>query len=102
MTARATGRQRAPGHRHGIRSGADEGGRRLAIKILNVEICVDEQCAGHADGASRTAGAIVAPVDRAMLRLAALVTDVTTAEGYDYVPQYRDLLLGLCDDYLSW
>src|SRR5580765_2333189 len=73
-------------------------GRRLAIKILNAS--------KFALGAAEPQGAIVAPVDRAMIRtLAALVTDATEAfEHYDYarvLQRTETFFWRFCDDYLE-
>ena len=73
-------------------------GRRLAIKVLNAS--------RFALGAASPRGAIVAPVDRAMLRsLAALVDEATTSfEGYDYarvLQRTETFFWRFCDDYLE-
>jgi valyl-tRNA synthetase len=79
-------------------------GRRLAIKILNASRFA------LSDLESKTpttgAGAITAPVDRAMLRtLAALITETTDAfEGYDYarvLQRTETFFWRFCDDYLE-
>jgi valyl-tRNA synthetase len=73
-------------------------GRRLAIKILNAS--------KFALGSAESAGTVIAPVDRAMLRnLAALVTEATEAfDAYDYarVLQRTEFFFWrFCDDYLE-
>ena len=73
-------------------------GRRLAIKVLNAS--------RFALGAAQPQGAIVAPVDRAMLRhLSALVTEATDAfEAYDYarvLQRTESFFWRFCDDYLE-
>jgi valyl-tRNA synthetase len=73
-------------------------GRRLAIKILNAS--------KFALGAAEPQGAIVAPVDRAMIRtLAALITEATEAfEHYDYarvLQRTETFFWRFCDDYLE-
>ena len=73
-------------------------GRRLAIKVLNAS--------KFALGAADPQGAIVAPVDRAMLRtLVALVTEATDAfEAYDYarvLQRTETFFWRFCDDYLE-
>jgi valyl-tRNA synthetase len=73
-------------------------GRRLAIKILNAS--------KFALSASEPRGAVIAPVDRAMLRsLAVLVKETTDAfEAYDYarVLQHSETFFWrFCDDYLE-
>jgi valyl-tRNA synthetase len=73
-------------------------GRRLAIKVLNAS--------RFALSAAEPQGAIVAPVDRAMLRnLAALVKEATEAfEGYDYarvLQRSETFFWRFCDDYLE-
>ena len=80
-------------------------GRRLAIKILNASKFALASPAGLA-APTPEAGAITAPVDRAMLRnLAALVSDVTAAfESYDYarvLQRTETFFWGFCDDYLE-
>jgi valyl-tRNA synthetase len=82
-------------------------GRRLAIKILNASKFALASPAGlAAPKPEGEAGAITAPVDRAMLRnLAALVSDVTAAfESYDYarvLQRTETFFWGFCDDYLE-
>jgi valyl-tRNA synthetase len=73
-------------------------GRRLAIKVLNAS--------RFALGAAAPTGAVVAPVDRAMLRsLADLVAEATEAfEGYDYarvLQRTESFFWRFCDDYLE-
>jgi valyl-tRNA synthetase len=73
-------------------------GRRLAIKVLNAS--------KFALGAAEPQGAIVRPVDRAMIRnLAALVTEATEAfEAYDYarvLQRTETFFWRFCDDYLE-
>jgi valyl-tRNA synthetase len=73
-------------------------GRRLAIKVLNAS--------KFALGAAGPRGAIVAPVDRAMLRnLSALVAEATEAfEAYDYarvLQRTESFFWRFCDDYLE-
>ncbi len=73
-------------------------GRRLAIKVLNAS--------RFALGAAEPVGAVIAPVDRAMLRnLAALVTEATEAfEAYDYarvLQRTEAFFWRFCDDYLE-
>jgi valyl-tRNA synthetase len=73
-------------------------GRRLAIKILNAS--------KFALGSAESTGAIIAPVDRAMLRnLAALATEATDAfEAYDYarvLQRTESFFWHFCDDYLE-
>ena len=73
-------------------------GRRLAIKMLNAS--------KFALGAAEPQGAIVAPVDRAMIRsLAALVDEATDAfEHYDYarvLQRTETFFWRFCDDYLE-
>ena len=73
-------------------------GRRLAIKVLNAS--------RFALGAASPQGAIVAPVDRAMIRsLSALVDEATAAfEGYDYaraLQRTESFFWRFCDDYLE-
>jgi valyl-tRNA synthetase len=73
-------------------------GRRLAIKLLNAS--------RFALSAAEPQGAIVAPVDRAMIRsLAALVDEATVAfEGYDYarvLQRTESFFWRFCDDYLE-
>ncbi|MEO8260299.1 MAG: valine--tRNA ligase [Acidobacteriota bacterium] len=73
-------------------------GRRLAIKVLNAS--------RFALGAAAPQGAIVEPVDRAMIRtLAALVEEVTAAfESYDYarvLQRTETFFWRFCDDYLE-
>ena len=73
-------------------------GRRLAIKVLNAS--------RFALGAAEPQGAIVAPVDRAMIRsLAALVEEATGAfETYDYarvLQRTETFFWRFCDDYLE-
>jgi valyl-tRNA synthetase len=80
-------------------------GRRLAIKILNAsKFALSEASAPGAMGSS--GAAIVAPVDRAMIRsLAALVDEVTRAfEEYDYtrvLQRTESFFWRFCDDYLE-
>jgi valyl-tRNA synthetase len=71
-------------------------GRRLAIKVLNAS--------RFALGAVEPSGAIVAPVDRAMLRnLTSLVTEATEVfEAYDYaraLQRTESFFWRFCDDY---
>jgi len=73
-------------------------GRRLAIKLLNAS--------KFALGAAEPQGAVVAPVDQAMLRsLAALVEEATEAfEAYDYaraLQRTESFFWRFCDDYLE-
>ena len=73
-------------------------GRRLAIKVLNAS--------RFALSAAGPQGAIVAPVDRAMLRnLSALVAEATEAfEAYDYarvLQRTETFFWRFCDDYLE-
>src|SRR3989475_3079860 len=73
-------------------------GRRLAIKVLNAS--------RFALSAAGPQGAIVAPVDRAMLRnLSALVAEATEAfEAYDYarvLQRTESFFWRFCDDYLE-
>jgi valyl-tRNA synthetase len=73
-------------------------GRRLAIKVLNAS--------RFALGAAAPQGAIVEPVDRAMIRtLAALVVEATDAfEAYDYarvLQRTETFFWRFCDDYLE-
>jgi valyl-tRNA synthetase len=73
-------------------------GRRLAIKILNAS--------KFALGAAQPQGAIIRPVDRAMIRsLTALVVEVTEAfEVYDYarvLQRTETFFWRFCDDYLE-
>jgi len=73
-------------------------GRRLAIKVLNAS--------RFALGAASPQGAIVAPVDRAMIRsLSALVDEAGAAfEGYDYaraLQRTESFFWRFCDDYLE-
>jgi valyl-tRNA synthetase len=73
-------------------------GRRLAIKVLNAS--------RFALGAAEPQGAIVEPVDRAMLRnLAALIDEATSAfEAYDYaraLQRTETFFWRFCDDYLE-
>ncbi len=73
-------------------------GRRLAIKLLNAS--------KFALGAAEPQGAIVASVDRAMLRnLVALVGEATEAfEAYDYaraLQRTETFFWRFCDDYLE-
>jgi valyl-tRNA synthetase len=73
-------------------------GRRLAIKILNAS--------KFALMSAEPQGAIVAAVDRAMIRnLAALVDEATRAfEAYDYarvLQRTETFFWGFCDDYLE-
>src|SRR5581483_11099960 len=73
-------------------------GRRLAIKVLNAS--------RFALGAAEPQGAVIAPVDRAMLRqLAALVREATEAfESYDYarvLQRTETFFWRFCDDYLE-
>src|SRR2546428_454579 len=73
-------------------------GRRLAIKVLNAS--------KFALSAPGPQGAIVAPVDRAMLRnLSALVAEATEAfEAYDYarvLQRTESFFWRFCDDYLE-
>jgi valyl-tRNA synthetase len=73
-------------------------GRRLAIKILNAS--------RFALASAEPQGAIVLPVDRAMLRsLAALVDEATGAfEDYDYarvLQRSETFFWRFCDDYLE-
>src|SRR5581483_11166427 len=73
-------------------------GRRLAIKILNAS--------RFALGAAEPQGAVVAPVDRAILRsLAAVVAEATEAfEAYDYaraLQRTETFFWRFCDDYLE-
>ena len=82
-------------------------GRRLAIKILNASKFALSSHSGLAEPKPEArAGAIIAPVDRAMLRrLAALVTEATDAfEAYDYarvLQRTESFFWGFCDDYLE-
>jgi valyl-tRNA synthetase len=82
-------------------------GRRLAIKILNAsKFALMNTAPVTPEALPEGAGAIAAPVDRAMLRgLAGLVTDVTAAfEGYDYarvLQRTETFFWGFCDDYLE-
>ena len=83
-------------------------GRRLAIKILNASKFVlgSAESALAAPNPEADGGAIVAPVDRAMLRnLAALVTEATEAfEAYDYarvLQRTETFFWRFCDDYLE-
>jgi valyl-tRNA synthetase len=80
-------------------------GRRLAIKILNASKFA---LMNTATGGARAfqASAIIAAVDRAMVRnLAALVDEATRAfEGYDYarvLQRTETFFWGFCDDYLE-
>jgi valyl-tRNA synthetase len=73
-------------------------GRRLAIKLLNAS--------RFALGAASPQGAVVAPVDRAMIRsLSALVDEATSAfEAYDYaraLQRTESFFWRFCDDYLE-
>jgi valyl-tRNA synthetase len=73
-------------------------GRRLAIKILNAS--------KFALMSAEPQGAIVAAVDRAMIRnLAALIDEATRAfEAYDYarvLQRTETFFWGFCDDYLE-
>ncbi len=73
-------------------------GRRLAIKVLNAS--------RFALSAASPQGAIVAPVDRAMIRsLSALVDEATAAfEAYDYaraLQRTETFFWRFCDDYLE-
>ena len=73
-------------------------GRRLAIKVLNASKFALSAPGPH--------GAIVAPVDRAMLRnLSALVAEATEAfEAYDYarvLQRTESFFWRFCDDYLE-
>jgi len=77
-------------------------GRRLAIKILNAS----KFALSESSGAPAPPSAIVAPVDRAMIRsLAALVDEVTRAfEEYDYtrvLQRAESFFWRFCDDYLE-
>jgi valyl-tRNA synthetase len=89
-------------------------GRRLAIKILNASKFTLSSRPGPAApdppspvaSAGQGPNAIVAPVDRAMLRnLAALVTEATEAfEAYDYarvLQRTESFFWRFCDDYLE-
>src|SRR6202035_4775237 len=73
-------------------------GRRLAIKVLNAS--------RFALVAAEPRGAIIEPVDRAMIRnLAALVTEATDAfDAYDYarvLQRTESFFWRFCDDYLE-
>jgi valyl-tRNA synthetase len=75
-------------------------GRRLAIKLLNASRFA------LAPAKTETRGAVVFPVDRAMLRqLAALVDDATRElEAYDYaraLQRTEEFFWRFCDDYLE-
>jgi valyl-tRNA synthetase len=75
-------------------------GRRLAIKLLNASRFA------LAPANTETRGAVVFPVDRAMLRqLAALVDDATRElEAYDYaraLQRTEEFFWRFCDDYLE-
>jgi len=82
-------------------------GRRLAIKVLNASKFVLSSPTGLAAPKPKAeAGAITAPVDRAMIRnLAALVAEVTEAfDGYDYarvLQRTETFFWRFCDDYLE-
>jgi valyl-tRNA synthetase len=73
-------------------------GRRLAIKILNA--------ARFALASAEPQGSITAPVDRAMLRSLAALTDEATRdfEDYDYarvLQRTEEFFWRFCDDYLE-
>ncbi len=82
-------------------------GRRLAIKILNAsKFALSSHPGPAAPTPEAKPGAIIAPVDRAMLRtLAALVTEATDAfEAYDYarvLQRTESFFWHFCDDYLE-
>jgi valyl-tRNA synthetase len=82
-------------------------GRRLAIKILNAsKFALSNQTAAGGRHVEAESGAIIAAVDRAMLRnLASLVTEATDAfEAYDYarvLQRTETFFWRFCDDYLE-
>jgi valyl-tRNA synthetase len=81
-------------------------GRRLAIKILNASKFALMETQGQTPAARGAEQAIVAAVDRAMIRnLAALVAEATHAfEEYDYaraLQRTETFFWRFCDDYLE-
>jgi valyl-tRNA synthetase len=101
----------AAGGRPGTDTAFDEGqmkvGRRLAIKVLNASRFALGRIAGE-DGAvvAPGIGAVIAPIDRAMLaRLAGVVEEATTAfEEFDYaraLERTEGFFWSFCDDYLE-
>ncbi len=80
-------------------------GRRLAIKVLNASRFALAE-GGRVSGGRESHPAVIAAVDRAMLRrLAALVREATEAfEGYDYarvLQRTETFFWRFCDDYLE-
>src|SRR5205085_8609479 len=81
-------------------------GRRLAIKILNASKFALSESSAASGAMGSSSSAIVAPVDRAMVRsLAALVDEATRAfEEYDYarvLQRTESFFWRFCDDYLE-
>ena len=81
-------------------------GRRLAIKVLNASRFALSDTGRGATASAERAGAMTAPVDRAMIRsLAALVDDATRAfDEYDYtraLQRTETFFWRFCDDYLE-
>jgi valyl-tRNA synthetase len=93
--------------RPGVDTAADEGqmkvGRRLAIKILNASRFVLSRLEDEGDD---EAGAVTAPIDRAMLARLATVVDAATAamDSYDYtraLERSEEFFWSFCDYYLE-
>jgi len=91
--------------RPGVDTAFDEGkikeGRRLAIKLLNAS-----KFALGVRSEAPASGAVVAPLDRSLLRALATIVDEATAafDKYDYsraLERTERFFWGFCDDYLE-